>query len=774
MNRPAHIPDMVEIDAVAIRTYCQTVFGYLDGLVPVRYLAEKGTPSQAPAQAFVEPGALAEQLIAAAKKAADTSRAVFVVPATVRKAGSARADDIHQTGVVLVDLDSGDIAAARAQLTRHLGRPTLEIASGGVTVEGQQKLHLYWRLTEAAKDDDLRRVAEIRGALADKAGGDPSFRSLHQPVRVAGTIHGKHEQKAPVRLIANNAIEYDLDELSEAIANMPHLAGPADLPVAVSTISTGPSPLDLSTKRVREGGIDGITRFAAVSKVIGHWIRNVRRGTCSAEDAWQAVLEYNAAMIVPPWEERCLQDEFRRLWHVDIRNHGPMPAVAADRGLGNDGAAPKLSDDALASAFVAEHGSAWRYVPPWKSWFRWDGRVWLRDETHLVREHMRLACRAAAADAKATDARRVTSEKTIAAALRLTATDPLIALPTSAWDAEPMLLNTPGGVLDLATGEVLSHDPGRLMTQMTTAALGSGCPRWLAFLDEVLGGDTELQAYLRRLAGYCLTGMTSEQIFVFLHGQGANGKSVFLSTLSHVLGSYAATATLETFTASRTSRHLTELAGLRGARLVQVPETESGQAWAEARIKSVTGGEKIRANFMYQDHFEFLPRFKLIVAGNHRPALTNVGEAMRRRLHLVPFIVTIPPEKRDPHLADALRAEADGILGWMVEGCMEWQQSGLAPPPPVLNAAEDYFAAEDLIGQWIAECCVVDPNVKARSATLFESWKGWAESNGFPWGTTKSLGEALRARGFTDGRVEGARGWNGIAVARRAALGEGA
>lgn len=392
MNRPARIPDPLQINPDAIRTYCETVFGYLEGYVPVRYLSEKGTPAQLPAQAFVEPGDLTERLITAARKAADTSRAVFVVPATIRTTGSARADDIYQTCVVLVDLDTGDIAAARDHLVRHLGVPTLEIASGGVTAEGQDKLHLYWRLTEAAAEGDLRRVAEMRGALAAKVGGDASFRSLHQPVRVAGTIHGKHGQRAPVRLIAHTSIDYDLEELSDAIGSMPPLVEPAEMTVAGPTISSGPTPLDLATMRVRECGIDGITRFAALSKVIGHWIRNVRRGACSADEAWQAVLDHNAAMIDPSWDERCLQDEFRRLWQVDVRNHGPMPASASDRGMGDAGAAPKLSDDALASAFVAEHGGAWKYVPPWKSWLRWDGRVWGRDATHLVREHMRLIC----------------------------------------------------------------------------------------------------------------------------------------------------------------------------------------------------------------------------------------------------------------------------------------------------------------------------------------------------------------------------------------------
>ena len=165
--------------------------------------------------------------------------------------------------------------------------------------------------------------------------------------------------------------------------------------------------------------------------------------------------------------------------------------------------------------------------------------------------------------------------------------------------------------------------------------------------------------------------------------------------------------------AQRGDRHLTELAGLRAARLVLVTETEAGRSWAEARIKAVTGGEKLRANFMRQDHFEFRPQFKLLVAGNHRPSLGNVGEAMRRRLHLVPFNVTIPPERRDPRLVEKLLTERDGILAWALAGCAEWQRIGLAPPACVTAAAEEYFETEDIIGQWIAECCVCGSDRKA-------------------------------------------------------------
>jgi len=224
---------------------------------------------------------------------------------------------------------------------------------------------------------------------------------------------------------------------------------------------------------------------------------------------------------------------------------------------------------------------------------------------------------------------------------------------------------------------------------------------------------------------------------VFFHGNGANGKSVFLSILSEILGNYAATATQTTFMASAHERHLTEMAGLRAARLVTVPETERGRAWAEARIKSVTGGEKIRANFMRQDHFEFTPQFKLIVAGNHRPEIGEVGEAMRRRLHLVPFEVTIPAERRDRDLPRKLRAEADGILGWMIAGCADWRRIGLDPPARVRDASEAYLAEEDILGQWIEQCCAVRPDASQVTRDLFANWSAFARQAGVEQGSQK-------------------------------------
>lgn len=753
------------IDVTALGRNAEFLFGYLDGIVPIRMLTETGTAQRPPRLEFHAVDTVADALARLAPIAASEGRGLYVVPGTVAISGSAKAEDVVETGVVLIDIDTGDIAAKRAHLEQHIGSPSLIVASGGVTTEGQDKLHLYWRLTETARGADLETVRVLRAEIARKAGGDTSFASMHQPIRVAGSIHGKHGVRRCVRILEDTHLEFHIADLVEAVKVMPSMA---DGTFVIDKVVPRklPTAADLATRVVRAGGVDGETRFGALSSVIGHWIRNVRTGRCSLDQAWTAVCDHNAAMIVPPWEDAKLRTEFDAVLAKDVGSQGALPLTASSSASPDNIALtpPEQSDDALATGFVGAHGTRWRHVAVWGAWLHWTGTHWQKDETGLVREVVRQVCRGAAVGLKPADARRIASDKTIAAVLRVAAGDPAVSVRASDWDAHTMLLNTTAGIIDLETGEIGPHQPDRLLTQITSTSPGGNCPRWRAFLAEITGGDVELEAYLARLAGYCLTGSTAEQAFAFFQGSGANGKSVFLQTIAAVMGDHAATATLDTFMETKAGRHLTELAGLRSARLVIVPETEAGRSWAEGRIKMVTGGEKVRANFMHRDHFEFVPRFKLVVMGNHRPALTGVGEAMRRRMQVVPFSVTIPPERRDPKLVKSLLNERAGILGWMLDGCAEWQRIGLSPPDSVQAAAEDYFASEDLVGQWIVEVCLCAPSERATSRALFGSWVKWCEAEGHLPGGTRTLGETLRARGLTSAKVAGARGWAGIGL----------
>ena len=268
--------------------------------------------------------------------------------------------------------------------------------------------------------------------------------------------------------------------------------------------------------------------------------------------------------------------------------------------------------------------------------------------------------------------------------------------------------------------------------------------------------------YLQRVLGYTLTGDTREHALFFIYGSGKNGKSVFLNTAAKILGSLATTAAMDTFAASRGDRHPTELARLDGARLVSASETEEGRAWAEARIKQLTGGDPIAARYMKQDFFTFLPRFKLLIVGNHQPSLHNVDPATRRRFHIIPFTHT--PPAPDLELERKLEGEHGRILAWMIEGCMDWQRNGLTRPAAVAAATEEYFESQDMMGQWIAECCYVGESRWETPAALFSSWSGFARANGEEAGNTKSFGAGLDRRGYPASKSNGIRKRTGISL----------
>lgn len=406
--------------------------------------------------------------------------------------------------------------------------------------------------------------------------------------------------------------------------------------------------------------------------------------------------------------------------------------------------APENSDDALAAAFSAQHAGQLLYVAGWGHWLRWDGCRWAKDDTLAVFDLARGICRTAARDAernKEDGAARIASASTVAAVERLARSDRRHARSADAFDADPWALNTPGGVVDLRTGKIRPHRKGEMVTKVSAVTPGGDCPRWRSFVLQIVQGDEALAQYLQRWAGYILTGETREHAFLCIIGPGGNGKTLLVNVLLYVLGDYGATAPMETFMATQQDRHPTDLAMLRGARLVVAQETEAGRALAESKIKTLTGGDPISARFMRGDFFTYCPQFKLVMVGNHRPIIRNPDDALRRRLHLLPL--TFKPATPDPQLLDTLKAEAAGILQWAVDGCLDWQKHGLGRPAPVKTATDDYFADQDLLAQWLAERCKTKPGHHEQSSALFRDWKQWAETRGEAPGTGKRFSASL-------------------------------
>jgi putative DNA primase/helicase len=439
------------------------------------------------------------------------------------------------------------------------------------------------------------------------------------------------------------------------------------------------------------------------------------------------------------------------------------PMQASPRVTETNARPPTFSDEALALRFAERHSGDLRFVAKWAQWLSWTGAHWRFDDTLHAFDLARRVCREAAAECnKPRVAVALASAKTVAAVERLARADRRLAATVDQWDGDPWLLNTPEGVVDLRTGQRRPHRPDDYQTKITTVGPRGECPRFVAFLDRVTGGDAQLVAYLRRVLGYSLTGLTREHALFFSYGTGANGKSVLLSTAAGILGEYHRTAPIETFTATNSERHPTDLAGLRGARLVTANETEEGRRWAESRIKALTGGDTVAARFMRQDFFEYRPAFKLVIAGNHKPSLRSVDEAIRRRFHLIPFAVTIPVEERDGELAEKLKLEWPGILAWMIEGALEWQTEGLQPPKAVLDATAAYMEAEDALAAWIDGRCERDQSAWEQSSALFASWTSWAEQTGEFAGSMKRFAQTLEGRGFRRHKMNRGQGFYGL------------
>ena len=424
------------------------------------------------------------------------------------------------------------------------------------------------------------------------------------------------------------------------------------------------------------------------------------------------------------------------------------------------------SEDGLAVQFRQKYPD-YRWVELWHRWFRWAGTVWERDNKldmfTAVRKFIRDLSVFQEQEGKAA---KLNSKSTVAAVEWFCHRDEYYAAEPDEFDVDPWRLNTPEGVVDLKSGAMDTHNPLDYMTKITAAGPAGECPRWMQFLHEVTDGDRELVEFLQRMVGYCLTGSTREHAMFFLYGTGRNGKGTFLNTLTGLLGDYATVASMETFTEQRGERHPTDLAMLQGARLVVAQETQEGRRWAETKIKALTGGDPVTARFMRQDYFTYTPQFKLVIAGNFKPRLSSVDEAMRRRLNLIPFTVRIPKADVDPDLSLALENEWSGVCAWAVTGCLDYLARGLNPPAVVREATDAYFQTQDTFTTWINICCKTGPDEYDPPKRMFGAWRKYAEEGKEYVGSQSQFVDRMEAAGFSqhNDRRHNGRYWKGISL----------
>lgn len=403
----------------------------------------------------------------------------------------------------------------------------------------------------------------------------------------------------------------------------------------------------------------------------------------------------------------------------------------------------RLTDVGNCDRIIARFGQDLKYCAVWRKWLIWDGKRYQIDETDgaPIYDMARKVARELYKDAlkEENDSARkqiskfaIDSQKSrnLDAAIKLVRLSPIVAISPKQIDSNPRLLNVSNGTLDLSSGSINPHRHGDMITKLIDfeyrADAINQCPRWKKFIVEIMGGDEAKAKFIWRALGYSLYGDRVERVFFFCHGFGANGKTTLLERVGRILGDYASTADIESFTNKNSEGIPNDLARLQGARLVTTSETEEGRRLAESKLKKLTGGDTIVARFLRAEFFEFKPQFALWILGNHEPVIKGTDHGIWDRIIKIPFDQRFEGEARDGNLALTLDGEAEGILAWLVAGCKKWQDEGLNPPESVVAAKEEYRASQDVIGQFLSECTMANTGNISQASKLHAAYSKWS------------------------------------------------
>jgi putative DNA primase/helicase len=431
-----------------------------------------------------------------------------------------------------------------------------------------------------------------------------------------------------------------------------------------------------------------------------------------------------------------------------------------------------LTDLGNAERFEQAHGAEVRYDHTRGQWLLWRRGRWQADETgevfSLMADNLRDIYKTASsleteAERKgaAKWALQCESRSKMTDALALVKNLPKIRSRSVDFDRDSLLVNCPNGTLDLRRNTFRPHIHNDLLTKSLNVEYNdtARCKWWEGFLAEIFDGDAELISFIQRSAGYALSGLTDEQYLWFLHGGGMNGKTSFVKILSMIVGSYHQNAPANMLLLRKGDNASNDIARVHGARLVICQEIEAGRRLAEGQVKSLTGGDRMTARFLYGEYFEFEPTHKLWLIANHKPIVVGTDEAIWRRVLLIPFEKQIKPDKRRPlgELIAEARKEGPGILNWLIEGWAAYKAEGLKIPERVRLASKAYREESDSLEQFLQQCTKEGGQVS--SSALYQAFKEWAG----PVISQRAFFSSMQERGV---EIQGKRPryWQGISL----------
>jgi putative DNA primase/helicase len=475
-----------------------------------------------------------------------------------------------------------------------------------------------------------------------------------------------------------------------------------------------------------------------------------------------ALREENSAKCRPPLDRREVDEIITQiLTQPNTKDFNGRPAAGDDLGLAQ-------GDVLVAERFLVEHGQNVRFCPT-RGWLLWDKCRWAfddREQIVLLAEKTVRRFYREAANAKVGDARDALLKlaRTYSRAERirgmLTIARPHVAIIQDELDRDPFLLNCRNGTVDLRSGILLPHDRDNLISKIIDIEyLGdaAAAPRFQKFLNEIFNEKTELIEFVQRAVGHSFTGDQREQKVYFLYGAGANGKTTLVQIWLRAAGDYGHTAPAELLLARKFDDAIpTDRADLCGKRLVAVNETGEGRALAEALLKTLTGNDVITARHLYKNSFTFSPTHHIWLSSNHKPNVTGTDLGIWRRICLIPFTCKFEGEQDDKDLLTTLRKELPGILSWIVRGAVAWFQEGrLQPPEAVTAATSEYRAEQDVLAEFLGDCCLVDPRVEVGAKALYARYLRWAEEAGEKHPLTHTMfGRRLSDCGFPADRSD--------------------
>lgn len=698
-------------------------------------------------------------------------------PATIRQWFSKWPDAgiaVHagKSGLVVVDIDprNGGTPQAAAGLFEGVDIEQVATLTADTAGGGQ---HYVFRAPDTAA-----RLPKTPAPGVDLLAGDHYF--VVAPSN--NPITGQAYKWRNLNLLADGIDPYlDLEPLPELRAELTTGAGgTADPTIEAAELMAGdgrPAETADEVERVK----------SALSSISSNcdrdtWVRVLMALHWTGWTCAEGIAREWSEHDYPDFSEREFRDQWKSLGRRQHK-HGAAPVtlgtlfnIAKGQGWTDsrgyaapDGGLENYGDISNGYRFARNYAGKFLHCHASKQWYVWDGLRWAECDQRQQHRAAQSVLKDAVTDAframldketnttrdnyrHAQQAHRNTKRQDGLLFVAATCEGMSVADP-SAFDADPYILGTLNGYVDLRTGELMKPDPKKMVSRLTGAAYHpeANCERWITFLHEVFEGDTDMVDYTQRVCGYALTGSVDAEKAFFLYGHGANGKSVFANVLNKVSGGYATTVGSELLIKNakgNTGEAERQKIRLPGARLVLINEVGQADTFNDQMMKSITSRERVTTRPMYGEVFDFMPTHKMIIRGNHKPVVFDTGDGFWRRLDMIPFTRQFKPDEQDPHLEDTLMGELEGILAWMVRGAMQFAKNRKLGEPParIRNESQEYRSDSDLLEQWIEDRCVVGGDRFHSVNGLYKSYAKYLEGLGIRPPTQPTFSKQLRAK----------------------------